>query len=249
MVLFLILAVFSLLLSSIPAASAVVTGLDVTPEVVVPGETLLLSGKASSPGEDVWLSSSFEMELPVSDGEYVIEFNGIDFPRGEKKFSIVADDVKDIRISLYPVFWRKVEYPLQGPLNATDGTARISISFPATYHNVTIDISGKKDIKVYGDAADGANSVNLKVATAINVIADQNGDFSLNVSTGGVPDGEFLITAGELKKTVYIGTAPQTSSPTPTISQSQHWIPGFEAVFGIAGLLAVAYFLVLRSRK
>ena len=43
------------------------------------------------------------------------------------------------------------------------------------------------------------------------------------------------------------GSSP-SPSPPPISSQSQHWIPGFESVFAIAGLLVVAY-LVLRRRK
>ena len=39
---------------------------------------------------------------------------------------------------------------------------------------------------------------------SIKVTADADGDFKLDVSTKGVPSGEFLISAGEIEKTVRI---------------------------------------------
>jgi hypothetical protein len=219
-----ILPLFLLILVLITITSAEVTELNVTPEVVLEGETLLVSGKAS-PGEEVWLNSSFVITLPVSDGEYRGEFNGIDIPAGEKKFSVTAEKIKNIRISIYPIFWRTIEYPLDGPLNATNGTATISISFPVTWGGITIDIYGKKNVGVYGDAADSATSVTLTTDMSIKVTADSNGNFSLDINTGGVPPGEFLITAGGKEKTVHI-VSPEPSvfdtgspeNPYPSIS-------------------------------
>jgi len=198
-----VLTAFFLMLALTSVTSAEVTELNVTPEVVLQGETLSVSGKAS-PGEEVWLNSSFEISIPVSEGEYLGEFNGINIPKGEKKFSVTAENIKNIRLSIYPVFWRTIEYPLQGPLNATNGTATITVSFPADYYGITIDIYGEKDIKVYGDAVEDATSVNLKTEMSIKVTADADGDFKLDVSTKGVPSGEFLISAGEIEKTVRI---------------------------------------------
>jgi len=222
-------------IASVTISSAEVTELTVPPWVVQ-GETLSISGKAS-PYEEVWIGSSFEIALSVSEefGNYSREFIGIDFPWGEKTFSVTAENIKNIRISLYPVFWQTIEYPSEGPLSATDGTATISISFPVTWEGITLDISGEKDVKVYGDAANGATSVNLKVDTTLKSdedyapLADENGDFSLDISTGGVPLGEFLITArgedGEtIEKTVEVvsmePTPTPTASPTPTPTAS-----------------------------
>jgi len=147
-----ILTMFLLILApfTITLTSAEVTELNVPPWVVQ-GETLSISGKASS-NEPVWVGSSFEMALPVSDGKYSREFIGIYFPPGEKTFSITAENIKNIRISLSPVpFLGTVEYPLEGPLNATNGIATIFISFPVTWESpwgdITIDIYGKKNVK------------------------------------------------------------------------------------------------------
>ena len=207
MVMLMLTLVLASVFISIPVSitRASVTELNVEPEVVNPGEVITITGKAA-PGEEVWVGSSFELSLPVSDGKYSREFNNIHFPAGEKKFSVTAERIKNIRVSLYPVFWRTIEYPLEGPLNATNGAATIAVSFPVTWHGVTVDISGKKNVKVYGAAAEDATAVTLKVGTSIKVIADSNGVFSLDINTEGVPEGEFMITAGGIEKIVYIKT-------------------------------------------
>ena len=209
-----VLSIFLLVLApfTITLTSAEVTELNVPPWVVQ-GETLSISGKASA-NEVVWIGSSFELSLPVSDGKYCREFNGIHFPAGEKVFSVTAENIKNIRISISPVpVLGTVEYPLEGPKNATNGVATLSVSFPAEIYGFEIDIHGKKDVKVYGDAADGATSVNLKTEVSIKVTANPNGDFALDISTEGVPLGEFLITAGGIEKTVEVVLAEPTPTP------------------------------------
>ena len=215
-----VLSIFLLVLApfTITLTSAEVTELNVPPWVVQ-GETLSISGKAAA-NEAVWISSSFELSLPVSDGKYCHEFNGIYFPAGEKEFSVTAENVKNIRISIYPVFGQPIEYPLEGPKNATNGTATIFISFPVEIDGWEVDISGKKNVSVYGDAADGATYVNLKIGMSIKVTADSNGDFALDISTDGVPLGEFLITAGGIEKTVEVVLTEPTPTPTPTPTPS-----------------------------
>jgi hypothetical protein len=199
----------------IPGASASVTVLTVTPEVAKPGDTITISGMAS-PGEELWLSSSFEISLPVSAGEYSRKFKDIYFPAGKKRFTVTAENVKNIRISLwlFPLL-PPLKYPLDGPKNAIDGRATISISLPLTINGDEIDVSGKRDVEVYGDALDGATSVIMDTKSEIQVTANSNGDFSLQIDTGGIPEGEFVISAGGIKKTVYLGVTP-TPTPTPT---------------------------------
>jgi len=183
--------------------SATVTELNVTPDVVLQGEKVRVWGKAS-PNEDVWLNASFEISTPVSEEKYHGEFKGIEIPEGEKTISVTAENVKNIRVSIYPVFWTTFEYPPDGPLNATNGTATISVSFPADFYGIIIDIYGEKDIKVYGDALEGADAVHLIVKTSIKVTADSEGRFELEVGTKGVPPGEFQINAGGEEKKVRI---------------------------------------------
>jgi hypothetical protein len=263
----LIILTLSLLIlaSTITTTSADITELNVNPQIVVPGDLVLISGKAS-PNEVVWLSSSFELSLPVSGGKYSCDFTDIYFSKGEKKFSVTAENVKNIRASLSPVFWQTIEYPLSGPESAKEeGIATLSISFPATMHGAKIDISGKKNVKVYGDAAEGATSVNLKSAMSIKVSANSTGYFELDINTGGAPKGKFLITAGGIEKAVKIVSVedmptPSSSIPSPSpspISSPQKTtkpfrIPsfGFEVVGGIAiAAFIMIIIFIMRKRK
>ena len=197
------------LIASLTTAGASVTELDVKPSIVLPGEMLSISGMAK-PNEVVSLKSSFEMSLPVSNGKYSEEFNGIHFPAGEKRFSVIAKNVKDIRVSLGPIFFMTFDYPLDGPKKATKGVATLSISLPIS----GIDVAGEKNVRVYGAALDDASAVILTTDMAIKVPADNNGDFKLELDTEGVPIGEFSITAGETEETVQIGT----TKPKPTLT-------------------------------
>jgi hypothetical protein len=200
----------------IPGASASVMELHVTPDVADPGDTITITGKAS-PGEEVWVSSSFVISLPVSGGEYSRKFEDIYFPAGEKRFTVTAEQVKDIRISLWLFPLVPLKYPLDGPKTAIDSRATISISLPITISGDEIDVTGKKDVEVYGAALDDATSVILDTKSELQVTANSNGDFSVEIDTGGIPESEFVISAGGIKKTVYLGVTPTPApSPTPT---------------------------------
>jgi hypothetical protein len=207
-------------IASVTIAGASVTDLNMNPSVVVPGETLSISGKAT-PNEAVTLKSSFVMSLHVSEGKYSEEFKGIYFPDGEKTFSVRAENIKDIRVSLGPIpLLGTAEYPLDGPRKATNGVATISISLPVSVFGIPINVDGEKDVKVYGAALDDATSVILTTDMAIRVTADKNGDFILDINTNGVPLGEFSIAAGGKEEKVQIvRTKPK---PTPTPRQSHN---------------------------
>jgi hypothetical protein len=193
---------------SVTNAGASVTDLNVNPSVVVPGETLSISGKAT-PNEEISLKSSFVISLPVSGGKYSEEFKGIHFPAGKKTFSVRAENIKDIRVSLGPILFMTFEYPLGGPQKATNGVATISISLPIK----GMDVTGKKNVRVYGAALEDATSVILTTDMAIKVTADKNGDFKIDLDTEGVPLGELSIAAGGKEKTVQI----VPTKPKPTV--------------------------------
>ncbi|CAD6495169.1 MAG: hypothetical protein EMLJLAPB_01261 [Candidatus Argoarchaeum ethanivorans] len=171
-----------------------VTELNVTPAVVVQGETVSITGKAL-PNEPVWLKFSFAISLPVSEGNYSRDFTGIHLPTGNKSLFLTVENVKDIQI-IFEAGGDTIEYYS----NVTGGIFTIFI--PET------DIPpGKCNITVCGNATDDATSVNLTTDMSIKVIADSNGDFSLNISTEGVPIGEYQITAGAIERTVLVVSA------------------------------------------
>ena len=101
------------------------------------------------------------------------------------------------------VLGHTITTPLSESIDET-GTASFSMSFPVEKFGASINIKGKKDVTVSGDAADGASTVNLKLATSIKLTADSGGIFSFDMNTNGIPGGEYLIAAGEKTDTVYI---------------------------------------------
>lgn len=335
---------FVAIIAFVTISSAGVTELNVDREVLNPGDILTITGKASQPNEEVWLSSSFEILLPVdSDERYNKEFEGIDFPEGDKKVTFRAESIKNLRVEIPNAkFGATVMAVCDGetikvtastigieitireePLKIVNSAVAFSFALPVSTPLGDINIDGKKDVKISGDAADGADLVNLELETSIKRVADSNGDFSLEIDTKGIPEGEFIISADGIERIVYIGVPPSptptptpspsptpsptpassnggdgtpettpTPSPTPTststptatpaptatpvaasptvtpaspapatvtpspsptpspsASPSQRWIPGFEAVFAIAGLLAVAYLVLRRKRE
>ena len=222
-------------IATIATANASVTELNVNPEVIDEGGEVSIAGTASA-DETVWIGSSFVISSPVYDGKYSQKFEGIYFPpAGDsevvkvKQFSVTAENVKDIRLSISPspvLFLNK--YPLSGPQEATNGIATLSIIIPVELYGVKKDVSGEKNVEAYGNAAEDATSVNLRITSKIKVTASSDGFFSVNINTGGFPTGEFYITAGDIEKTVRIGTTAQATSdgsssssettPTPTAS-------------------------------
>ena len=75
---------------------------------------------------------------------------------------------------------------------------------------------GRKNVTVYGDAAEDADCVNLSVDMSIKVITDSNGNFTRDINTEGVPLGEFLISRDGIEKTVVVvSTKPVFDTGTP----------------------------------
>ncbi len=222
-------------IASVTNAGASVTDLNVNPSVVVLGEALSISGKATQ-NEEVSLKSSFVISLPVSEGKYSEEFKGIYFPAGKKTFSVRAENIKDIRVSLLGLIpFIPVKYPIGGPQKATDGIATLSISLPFS----GIDVAGEKDVKVYGAALEDASSVILTTDMSIKVPADKNGDFILDLDTEGVPLGEFSIAAGGKEETVQIVRTKPKSTPTPGPSHDRDEEPAISPTPTITSTIAL----------
>ena len=207
------------------------------PEEVLQGDEVTISGLAT-PNEAVWIGSSFTVSLPVSsDGRYNHEFRSINFPEGEKKVTIRAERIKNMKIVIsgievicdennVSVIRKMLGVPvtlMKSPSVIKNGVATLSLLLPREVPGVPvpIDLKGEQDIKISGDAADDTTSVNLDFKMALKVIADTNGAFQEKLSTRGVPVGEFRITAGEKSANLMIVSeltpvATPTPAPTPT---------------------------------
>ena len=231
-----LLSVLLILSCSFTVANGEVKELSV-PEEVLQGDEVTISGLAT-PNEAVWIGSSFTVSLPVSsDGGYNHEFKGINFPEGEKKVTIRAERIKNMKVVIsgievicdennVSVITKVLGIPvtlMKSPSVIKNGVATLSLSLPREVPGVPvpIDLKGEQDVKVSGDAADDTTSVNLDFKMALKVIADTNGAFQEKLSTRGVPVGEFRITAGEKSANLRIVSeltpvATPTPAPTPT---------------------------------
>jgi len=204
---------------------------------VLQGDEVTISGLAT-PNEAVWIGSSFTVSLPVSsDGGYNHEFKGNNFPEGEKKVTIRAERIKNMKVVIsgievicdennVSVITKVLGIPvtlMKSPSVIKNGVATLSLSLPREVPGVPvpIDLKGEQDVKISGDAANDTTSVNLDFKMALKVIADTNGAFQEKLSTRGVPVGEFRITAGEKSANLRIVSeltpvATPTPAPTPT---------------------------------
>jgi len=202
------------------------------PEEVLQSDEVTISGLAT-PNEAVWIGSSYTVSLPVSsDGGYNHEFKGINFPEGEKKVTIRAERIKNMKVVIsgievicdennVSVITKVLGVPvtlMKSPSVIKNGVATLSLSLPREVPGVPvpIDLKGEQDIKISGDAADDTTSVNLDFKMTLKVIADTNGAFQEKLSTRGVPVGEFRITAGEKSANLRIvSELTPVATPTP----------------------------------
>lgn len=206
--------VFLLLIPLI--AGAAVLDLGISPSAPYCGDTVVISGNAT-PGEKVTISSSFEKTVAVESGKYVYRLYGIYIPPGENTFSVTAVNVKNLYVSVKIVIW------------FTKGSDAVNDIAVVSQGNVP---EGTYDIKIYGDAADGATSVDLDIVASKPVTANSNGSFELSVNTNGIPQGLFTVTAGSVTKTVTLSERP---APTPASTPTP--VPGLEVAFAIASIL------------
>jgi PGF-pre-PGF domain-containing protein len=79
--------------------------------------------------------------------------------------------------------------------------------------------SGAYDIKLDGDAAEGASSVSLTITASSKITADTQGNFEDKYSTSGVPPGNFTLNIGGITRTITL-TTPGDKSESAAKSTS-----------------------------
>ena len=293
--------IFAFLFSTL--ASASIIELETIPKNPEPGDEITISGVAS-PNQEITITSSFKDIIPVSAEKYRYDLKDIEIPSKPNSFTVTTKNVKNLRVGVKILIWITKSFPASG------GVATISHSDV---------LPGNYDIKIFGDAVNGASTVDLHVTASLKTKADSNGNFKAKIGTKGLPPGIYTLTAAApdgASKTISvfageqpaesepepeptppptstpIGTStptitptitptpivtplqnrtpapsaittpiiPVTITPTPTpvsipttpvsapVPKPKPRIPGFEAIFFIGGLLAVAY-LFLRKKK
>ena len=183
---------------------AEVVDLSITPENPVKGDVVTVSGKAQ-PNERVRIDVSFEKSVPVQEGRYEFSVSGVQIPSGDNRFTVIAEGCDDLKVSV-KVFFIWVTLGAE----ASNGVAKISRSAPP----------GTYDIVIHGRSS--RDSVKLKITATGYVDADENGVFRYSYKTSSIPPGEFVVSAGSIKKTVVL----REHFPTPSGSGTERGIAG-----------------------
>ncbi len=177
---------------------APVAAFDVSPQNPSAGEDVTITGTAS-PGEDVRIRSSFEMDIPVKDGKYEYVANGVQVPQKPNRLSVVARNVATLTAGVKMGIW------ITMPVTTRGGVASVSKS----------DVPpGRYTLKMFGDAMTGASIVSITVDAETTVAADSSGEYELVMDTSGVPEGEYRIRVGSEEKVVSIGVSQVEPSLT-----------------------------------
>jgi hypothetical protein len=159
-----------------------------------PGDKVTLTGTAN-PGQNVDFLTSFQMKLPVNSGKYEYEANGVEIPQKPNRFAVTATGVKDLNVGIKIGIW------ISKGFAATNGVATVSHS----------DVPpGRYDLKVFGEALDGGENVNLEVTAGTSVKADSAGKYTLSIDTSGVAAGDYKIEGAGETKVIQVGERKQT---------------------------------------
>lgn len=161
---------------------------EVTPANPNSGDEIIISGVAA-PNEEVPLRSSFQMDLPVTDGKYEYETN-VGIPQQPNRFTVTAQNVKDMNLGVKIFIWITKRFEASG------GIATVSQgNLPP----------GRYTLKMFGEALPGVSAVPVEVEADTSVKADSSGKYSLTIDTSGIPAGDYNIEGDGDSKTIRIG--------------------------------------------
>ena len=166
--------------------------LTVTPENPVAGDEITIRGTAS-PDAVLQPSITFKKDASVADGKYEYRLYGIKIPSGQNNFAVTARNTENLNIRVKVLLW------WTRSADAVSGTATVSQGNvpPGTY-----------DIRIDGDAADGASSVSLTITASSKITADSSGNFEYKYASSGIPPGDFTLKAGGVTRTITLSEAP-----------------------------------------
>lgn len=206
------LAMLMLLLLALPVAASVnESTLTITPENPTRGDIIVMQGKAS-PNENIPITISFQMSVPVSGGTFEYQLTGVEIP-SPNRFTVVAEGCRRLSISasLFGI-------PITRTSAVEGSTQTISQSGVP---------SGKYNIRIFGDAVEGVSTVRIKVEAWTEIQADASGSFYYSYNSAPVPPGLFHVNVGGIQKTLMLSDfypifpTPTTPSPTPIASPTE----------------------------
>lgn len=169
---------------------------DVSPENPGPGEKIIIKG-TTDPNKDVRMRTSFQMDLPVTNGKYEYETT-VQIPQKPNRITMTARNIKDLNAGVKMIIWITKRF------EATNGAATLSQA----------DVPpGRYTLKMFGEALPDASAVQIKVEAETEVVSDSKGTYSLAIDTSGIPNGDYNIEVEGDSKTIRIGPpAPSSTS-------------------------------------
>lgn len=203
-----VLAVLMMIALALPAGAAVnESTLTITPENPTQGDVVVMQGKAN-PNEDIPITITFQMDVPVSGGTFDYRLNGVEIP-SPNRFTVVAEGCRRLSVSA-----SLSSLPFPYTLTSQEEGSTQTISQGGVP-------SGKYNIRIFGDAIEGASTVRLKVEAWTEIRADASGSFSYSYNSAPVPAGLFDVNVGGVRRTLMLSESEfNPSSPTPTPSPS-----------------------------
>ena len=200
------LSVLILALLMISPAAASISDWEYSPGKPIIGDTLSIEGSAS-PEEELDVLVNFEKTVPVSGEEFEYILEDVKIPDGfDNSFTVEATGAKNLNVRVQMVLW------MTKSATASGNTATVSQSSvpPGTYI-----------IKIDGDAAEGASTVDLKITAVQGIKANSGGDFSYSYGTKTVPAGDFEINVGGITKTVTLESESNSGGFSSSSSSSE----------------------------
>jgi hypothetical protein len=143
------------------------------------GDNVTIRGISSA--ESVEIAMTFTRTVPVKGGKYKCRMNDTEIPERPNHLTVRAENVKDLKVRVKILLW------MTRRARATDGVAQVCESNAP---------SGKYDIRIEGNAAEGQSRVNLTVS-ASRTIKVENGRFEETFLTRAIPADEFEVTVAE----------------------------------------------------
>ncbi|MHC1625306.1 MAG: PGF-CTERM sorting domain-containing protein [Methermicoccaceae archaeon] len=180
----------------IGTVTATVSEFNVTPTEPVKGDVVHIEGSAS-PSEDVIVKITFGKTVSVESGEFVYRLYDVVIPSGPNRFTVTATNCEHLDVSVHKLIW------ITKGNDGSGGTATVSQS------NVP---AGTYDIRIKGQATDGASSSSLTIVAQSTLTADSSGKFSYEYDTSSVPPGVFTLDVGGVTKTLVLRQESEPSS-------------------------------------
>ena len=182
-------------------AFSVSSAFKIDPMQPVQGDAIKLTGSCTA-GSNIPISLEFSRDVAVSSGKYDYEVGTIEIPSGST-LSVRAENVLDMKLGMKVFIWFTMT------VQASNGVASYSTSL----------ISGRKTLKVFGNALSGASVVKLRFTAQTPVKCDNLGSLLFTFDSRYLPLGAYTITVGGERQTIQLlGSRPVTPTPTPSLT-------------------------------